>query len=59
LLSFPRFRDDFISKKYNEAVADKEVISRSHEFIVNPELPEDATVSFASGVCFEASYLGG
>ena len=42
LLSFPRFRDDFISKKYNEAVADKEVVSRSHEFIVNPELPEDA-----------------
>ena len=42
LLSFPRFRDDFISKKYNEAVADKEVISRSHEFVVNPELPEDA-----------------
>jgi len=41
LLSFPRFRDDFISKKYNEAVADKEVVSRSHEFIVNPELPED------------------
>jgi hypothetical protein len=42
LLSFPRFRDDFISKKYNEAVADKEVVSRSHEFVVNPELPEDA-----------------
>ena len=42
LLSFPRFRDDFISKKYSEAIADKEVVLRSHTFVVNPDLPEDA-----------------
>jgi len=42
LLSFPRFRDDFISKKYNEAVADKEIVLRNHTFVVNPELPADA-----------------
>jgi hypothetical protein len=42
LLSFPRFKGDFISKRYEEVIAEKEVIRRTHTFIVNPELPEDA-----------------
>ena len=42
LLSFPRYNGDFISKKYEEAIADKEVVEREHTFIVNPELPADA-----------------
>jgi len=42
LLSFPRYHGDFISKKYDAAVADKEVIGKSHTFILNPELPADA-----------------
>jgi hypothetical protein len=41
LLSFPRFPGDFISAKYDAAIADKEVVTRTHTFIMNPELPED------------------
>lgn len=41
LLSFPRFKNDFIQQKYNEAIADKETIIRSHTFVVNPDLPDD------------------
>lgn len=41
LLSFPRYEGDFISKKYDEAIAEKETVHREHEFIVNPELPAD------------------
>ena len=41
LLSFPRYNGDFISERYEAVVADKEVVSRSHKFIVNPLLPED------------------
>ena len=41
LLSFPRYPGDFISTKYEDAILDKEVIQRSHKFIMNPDLPED------------------
>ena len=41
LLSFPRYNGDFISERYEAVVADKEVISRTHRFIINPLLPED------------------
>ena len=41
LLSFPRFKGDFISQRYEAVIADKETITRQHEFVVNPELPED------------------
>lgn len=41
LLSFPRYEGDFISKKYDEAIAEKETVHREHKFIVNPELPAD------------------
>jgi hypothetical protein len=40
LLSFPRFRMDYIQQKYNEAVAEKEVVIRHHRFKVDPELPD-------------------
>lgn len=42
LLSFPRFPGDFITEKYDSAIAEKEVITKTHKFIMNPELPEDA-----------------
>ena len=42
LLSFPRFKGDFISKRYEDVIAEKEVIQRSHTFIINPELPDDS-----------------
>ena len=41
LLSFPRYPGDFISKRYEDVIAEKEVIQRHHKFIINPDLPED------------------
>ena len=41
LLSFPRYPGDFISERYDAVVAEKEVVERSHTFIINPLLPED------------------
>ena len=41
LLSFPRFKNDYIQQRYNEVVAQKEVIVRSHTFKVDPDLPDD------------------
>ena len=40
LLSFPRYPGDYISEKYDAVVAEKEVIERTHEFIINPLLPD-------------------
>jgi hypothetical protein len=42
LLSFPRYPGDFISKRYDEVVAEKDVEIRSHTFVINPDLPHDA-----------------
>jgi hypothetical protein len=41
LLSFPRFPGDFISQRYDAVIAEKEVIEKTHKFIMNPDLPED------------------
>ena len=41
LLSFPRYPGDFISKRYDEVVAEKEVELRKHTFIINDDLPPD------------------
>lgn len=41
LLSFPRYPGDFISKRYDEVVAEKDVEQKSHTFVINPDLPED------------------
>jgi hypothetical protein len=40
LLSFPRYNGDFISKRYEEVIMEKEVIERRHKFTINEELPE-------------------
>ena len=40
LLSFPRFKNDYIQQKYNEAVAQKEVVVKEHTFKVDPDLPD-------------------
>jgi len=42
LLSFPRFPGDFISQRYDDVIAEKEVVTKHHKFIMNPDLPEDA-----------------
>ena len=41
LLSFPRYKGDFISKRYDDVVADKDTVYKKHTFVVNPTLPED------------------
>ena len=41
MLSFPRFKGDFISKAYEDAIAEKETIVRKHTFVLNDELPAD------------------
>jgi hypothetical protein len=40
LLSFPRFPGDFISEKYDSVIAEKESVEKTHEFIINPLLPD-------------------
>jgi hypothetical protein len=40
LLSFPRFKDDYIQQRYNAAVAEKEVIIRSANLKIDPDLPD-------------------
>jgi hypothetical protein len=46
LLSFPRYPGDFISERYDDVVAEKEVIERTHKFTINPLLPEDNPDNF-------------
>jgi hypothetical protein len=41
LLSFPRYPGDFISSKYEDSILEKEIIQRSHKFVMNSDLPED------------------
>jgi hypothetical protein len=41
LLSFPRFKGDFISKRYEEVIAEKETGIKSHTFIINKALSEE------------------
>ena len=40
LLSFPRYSGDFISKRYDEVIMEKEVVEKKHSFVINEELPE-------------------
>jgi len=41
LISFTRFPGDFISQKYEDSIMEKETITYSHRFILNPEYPDD------------------
>jgi hypothetical protein len=41
LLSFPRFKNDFIQQRYEKVVGRKTVVVRSETLVVNPDLPED------------------
>jgi hypothetical protein len=40
LLSFPRYQGDFISRRYDEVVVEKDVVDKTHTFVINPLLPE-------------------
>jgi hypothetical protein len=41
LLSFPRYRNDYIQERYNAVIASKEVIMRQHTFKLDEELEGD------------------
>ena len=41
LLSFPRYQGDFISKRYDDVIMEKETIDKKHTFIMNEDLPHD------------------
>jgi hypothetical protein len=51
LLSFPRFPGDFISQRYDAVIADKDVVTKTHKFVMNPDLPEET-----EGNSFEISW---
>lgn len=38
LLSFPRYQGDFISKRYEDVVLEKDTVLRQHSFLINPDL---------------------
>jgi len=40
LLSFPRYKDDFIQQRYNAQIAEKEVITRTERLYLDPDLGE-------------------
>ena len=40
LLSFPRFKNDYIQQRYNDVVAEKEVVIHHKMLRVDPDLPE-------------------
>ena len=41
LLSFPRYPGDYISEKYDDVILEKEIVERTHKFVLNPDLPDD------------------
>jgi hypothetical protein len=42
LLSFPRYEECFISRRYKEVISESEFVRRSHTFIINLDAPHDA-----------------
>ena len=40
LLSFPRFKNDYIQQRYDDIISEKEVIARSHKFKLDEALPD-------------------
>ena len=41
LLSFPRYRNDYIQQRYNAVVATKEVLTREHTFKLDEEMEDE------------------
>lgn len=41
LLSFPRFKNDYIQQRYDDIVAEKETIQRNYKFKIDPDLPDE------------------
>ena len=40
LLSFPRYKKDFIQQRYDDVVAEKETVVKTHRFKLDPDLPD-------------------
>jgi hypothetical protein len=40
LLSFPRYKNDYIQQRYDDVVAEKETVIRTHHFKLNDDLPD-------------------
>lgn len=56
LLSFPRFKDDYIQQRYNAAVAEKEVIIKTYTMKLDPDLP-DGTPGNEFDVSWEEDHI--
>jgi len=56
LLSFPRYPGDFISKRYNDVILEKETIEKTHKFILNEELPHNEP-SNQFDIAWEEDYI--
>jgi len=40
LLSFPRYKNDYIQQRYDDVIAEKETVIRSHHFKLDTDLPD-------------------
>ena len=56
LLSFPRYKNDYIQQRYNAVVADVETIVRDHQFKMDEDLP-DGTVGNEFEIQWEEDHI--
>lgn len=56
LLSFPRYKNDYIQQRYEDVVAEKEVVVRTHKFKLNDDLP-DGTVGNEFDIDWEEDHI--
>jgi len=56
LLSFPRYKNDYIQQRYEDVVAEKEVVVRTHQFKLNDDLP-DGTVGNEFDIDWEEDHI--
>jgi hypothetical protein len=56
LLSFPRYKNDYIQQRYNAVVAEVETVVRDHKFKMDEELP-DGTVGNEFEIQWEEDHI--
>jgi hypothetical protein len=56
LLSFPRYKNDYIQQRYNAVVAEVETVIRDHEFKMDEDLP-DGTVGNEFEIQWEEDHI--
>jgi hypothetical protein len=56
LLSFPRYKNDYIQQRYDTVVAEKETIIRDHRFKMDEDLP-DGTVGNEFDIQWEEDHI--